>query len=136
MTRVMVFGSFDVVHEGHKYFLQEAKKLGELVVVVARDKNYVKTKGFEPLYHENERLRHVEELNIADEVTLGGLDDKFEVIREYRPNIIGLGYDQPCFEDVLKKKIVEFGLDTKVIRMKAYKPELYKSSKMKRRMKK
>jgi len=38
MTRVMATGVFDILHVGHIYFLEEAKKLGdELVVVIATD---------------------------------------------------------------------------------------------------
>ncbi|EQD52190.1 glycerol-3-phosphate cytidyltransferase, partial [mine drainage metagenome] len=37
-VRVMATGVFDLLHPGHLYFLTEARKLGdELVVVVARD---------------------------------------------------------------------------------------------------
>ena len=36
MVRVMASGVFDLLHSGHLHFLEEAKKLGdELVVVVA-----------------------------------------------------------------------------------------------------
>ena len=39
MVRVMATGVFDILHLGHLYFLREARKLGdELVVVVATDK--------------------------------------------------------------------------------------------------
>jgi FAD synthetase len=35
---VMTFGTFDMFHPGHRYYLSEARKEGDvLVVIVARD---------------------------------------------------------------------------------------------------
>ena len=46
MRRVMVFGSFDPLHDGHRSLFRQARKHGdELVVVVARDVNIARLKG-------------------------------------------------------------------------------------------
>ena len=38
MVRVVATGTFDIIHPGHIRFLEEAKKLGdELIVIVARE---------------------------------------------------------------------------------------------------
>ena len=42
---VMVAGTFDLIHPGHLYLIQEARKLGKVVVVVGRDKNVERVKG-------------------------------------------------------------------------------------------
>ena len=103
MTTVMAFGSFDVVHPGHYYYLNEAKKLGDsFVVVVARDANIEKFKGFKPKYHEKERVEHVRSLNIADKVVIGYEEDVFEIVEEMNPDVLALGYDQkPSDEEVM-----------------------------------
>ena len=45
----MTFGSFDILHEGHKHYLQEAKSFGDyLVVIVARDENIIRFKAIGP----------------------------------------------------------------------------------------
>ncbi|MEE9489142.1 MAG: adenylyltransferase/cytidyltransferase family protein, partial [Thermoplasmata archaeon] len=45
MVRVMASGVFDLLHTGHLHYLEEAKKLGdELIVVVARDSTVRKEK--------------------------------------------------------------------------------------------
>ena len=50
MVTVMAFGTFDVLHPGHHFYLEQARKLGDnLVVVVARDANVKKLKGVEHL---------------------------------------------------------------------------------------
>ncbi len=59
MVRVMATGVFDLLHLGHVYFLSEAKKLGdELVVVVARDSTARKFKH-EPITAEATRVQLV-----------------------------------------------------------------------------
>ena len=47
--KVVVAGTFDIIHEGHIKMLWEAKKLagddGKLIVIVARDENVKRFKG-------------------------------------------------------------------------------------------
>ena len=126
----MAFGTFDCFHFGHESYLKQAKDRGDyLVVVVARDKTVKELKGALPGKSEKERLKIVKEAGLADDVWLGDLKDKWKVIREYRPDIICLGYDQHSFEKNLQKGLAEMGLgDTKIVRMEAFHPERYKSS--------
>jgi FAD synthetase len=36
--KVMIFGTFDLLHEGHQFFIREAKKVGgQLIIVLAHD---------------------------------------------------------------------------------------------------
>lgn len=133
---VMIFGTFDIFHKGHVDFLRQAKGLGDyLIVVVARDKTIKKVKGDYPLNNENSRLTAISKSRLADKVTLGNLRDKYQIIKKYKPDVIALGYDQNFFIDKLKAKLIEFNLSkTRIIRMKAYHPEIYKSSKLKDKM--
>ncbi len=132
--KVMVFGTFDIFHPGHRYFLREAKKLGDyLVVVVARDKTVEKVKKEKPYHNEEERKRVLEKSKIADKVILGNLGNKYKVIKDYRPDVIALGYDQKIFTDKLTEKLKELNLvDVKIKRLAAYQPYKYKSSLLKR----
>jgi glycerol-3-phosphate cytidylyltransferase-like family protein len=83
------------------------------------------------LNNEEERVEKILRSNIADKVVLGGKGDKYDVIKRNEPDIICLGYDQEFFIDELKEKLQEFGfLNTKVFRIKSFKPEVYKSSKL------
>ena len=70
--KVMVFGTFDIIHRGHFYFLRQSKgKNNFLIVVVARDSTVKKMKGKETVHKENERLGHVNALAIVDKAVLG-----------------------------------------------------------------
>ena len=55
--KVVIFGVFDGIHEGHLAFIKEAKKQGNnLVAIVARDEMVQKLKGKIPKYNEVERI--------------------------------------------------------------------------------
>lgn len=127
----MAFGTFDIFHKGHESYLKQAKKLGNyLIVVVARDKTVLKVKKYGSLNNEEKRLKFLSETGLADEVILGSLTDKYTAIKKYAPAIIALGYDQKTDRVALKNKLKEFKIKSKIVRLKAYKPEIYKSSKL------
>ena len=98
----MAFGTFDLLHPGHINFLQQAKKHGNLVVVIARDRTVKQVKGKLPKYNEKQRRRAVKSSDIADKVVLGSLTDKYAAIKKYRPDLIALGYDQKHFVNELE----------------------------------
>lgn len=125
----MVFGTYDILHPGHAYFLRQAKKFGDfLIVVVSRDNTVRGLKRRKPLFSERQRLRHVKNLYFVNKVVLGNLVDKYAVIKKYHPNVICLGYDQKHFTERLEKELNKRHLKTKIIRLKPYKQHMYKSS--------
>lgn len=134
MKKAMAFGSFDILHEGHKHYLKQAKSLGDyLIVIVARDKNIIRFKGKKPKNSENYRLKQIKKLDFVDEAILGHKDDILEVLDEFKPDVICLGYDQRTVEiKQLKMELEKRNLKSKVVRAKPYKEDVYKSSKMKK----
>lgn len=133
MRSVMVFGTFDLLHEGHRFLFREAKKHGDsLTVVVARDKNVLRVKGNEPAHKEQDRLRHVRAEPHVDRAVLGHIDDVYRILEETRPAVICLGYDQRAFTDTLEAELARRNITATVIRLPAYRPETYKSSLIKK----
>ena len=133
MTKVMAFGTFDLVHPGHIHFFHQAKQHGdELVVVIARDKTTQFTKEQPPFFNEQERLLSVKSLKIVDRAVLGNPDDVYKVIADEKPDVICLGYDQTFFVDKLEAKIKEFGLQIKIVRLEPYLSDRYKSSQIRK----
>ena len=123
MKKVMVFGTFDILHKGHKNFFKQAGKYGDyLIVVVARDKTVKEVKGKLPRHNEKIRKSNLVKVKLADKIILGNLKDKYLKIREESPDVICLGYDQKNFTNGLSK------LKIKVVKLKSYKPTVYKSS--------
>ena len=128
MKKVIVFGTFDILHPGHKHVLKEAKEYGDyLVVVIARDKNVKKIKGKKPKYNEQERKKNLNKLKIANKICLGHLTDKYKVLRDEKPDIVALGYDQRTYVDELVDNVADH---VQIVRLTPYKPEIYKSSKL------
>ncbi len=129
----MVFGTFDYLHAGHENYIKQAKEHGTSVIaIVARDKTVKTIKGNLPDNNEKERLKNLEQTGWVDKAILGHPKDKTKVIKAYRPNIIALGYDQFAFTYNLEKLIMDLKLNTKIVRLKPYRPDMYKSSIIKR----
>jgi FAD synthetase len=126
---VMAFGTFDYFHAGHENYLKQAKALGDqLIVVVARDDTVRKVKTKTAMYSERKRLRDVGKSEHVDKAVLGNSDDKYKVIKKYKPNILALGYDQFVFTYGLKQLFIKEGLNTKIVRLQAFEPKTFKSS--------
>ena len=128
--KVMVFGTFDIVHPGHLDFFRQAKEHGDyLIVQVGRDAVVEKIKGSTPHYTQEERVSMVAELRMVDKVILGHPSDWTVQILEERPDVICLGYDQDSLhiEALLKEK----GYDCEIVRLKPFEEHRLKSSLLK-----
>jgi len=126
---VMAFGTFDYLHAGHENFLKQARALGDsLLVILARDTTVQSVKGRKALNNETQRLKNLHKTGWADKVILGNQDNKHQVILKNKPDIIALGYDQFVFTQTLQKTLIDNNLNTEIVRLEAYLPQVYKSS--------
>nr|WP_320162396.1 adenylyltransferase/cytidyltransferase family protein [uncultured Methanoregula sp.] len=117
--RIVATGTFDILHPGHVYYLEESKKLGdELFVIVARDAN-VKHKPH-PIIPEEQRLKMVAALKPVDHAMLGDRTDMFRPIREIRPDIVTIGFNQRFSEEELARQLAEKELPARVVRIGKY----------------
>lgn len=126
MTRVIAFGAFDPLHEGHKDFLRQAKELGDhLMVVVAHDSAIRAHKGREPHSSEEERMSAVRALPFVDEVILGReAVNQYHLLGEIEFNIVALGYNQKPSDEEVREELDQRGKrQVKVVRLKAYHPQ-------------
>ena len=134
MTRIMVFGTFDMLHEGHLDLFRQARALApeaHLIVSVARDTIVTKIKGAEPRHDEDARRTLVAASELVDEVVLGDSEGYLPHIIAAQPDVIALGYDQQGeFVDRLEEDLRAAGLSTRVVRLEAFQPEIYKTSKL------
>ena len=129
MTKVLVFGTFDILHPGHVYFLNQSKKLGDfLYVVVSRDETVKELKGKYPENDELARLGNIKKVSVVNQAILGNLEDKYKVLEKIKPDIIALGYDQKFFTDNLEQEVGKRKIDCRIVRLGAYQPKKYKSS--------
>lgn len=128
MKRVVVFGVFDLLHPGHLYFLQAAKRHGNhLTVVVTRDARVFHEKRRTPVFNERERLEMVRALHIVDNAILGDRAGEWKVLKKLKPRVVCLGYDQHM-EWIAKCKLKKL---PQVTRIGPYKSNRYSSTRVK-----
>jgi FAD synthetase len=126
MKKVLVFGTFDPLHKGHLNLFEQAKALGDyLVVVVSPDEKIRKEKKRTPRQSEGERVESIKKTHLVDEVLVGEKSGKYKLVEKIKPDIIAVGYDQKTPE-ALKEKLKKY----KIVKLKPHKPEIYKSSKL------
>ncbi len=129
MKKVLIFGTFDGLHPGHENFFAQAARLGQVFVVVARDANVAKIKNRRPHFSERSRLATVAHAGNVFAARLGDPQDFLKPVIKIQPNIIALGFDQKTFTPAeLKTKLKKIKLTPKIIRLKSFQPEKYKSS--------
>lgn len=134
-TRVLVFGTFDRLHDGHRSFLTQARQYGkELVVCIARDVNVRRLKGRSPVQSERTRQRHVRAVPGVDRTVLGERTHHYRVLERVRPDVICLGYDQHSpMTKGLRAALQRLNLRTRIIRLRPYQPRVYKSHLLRRK---
>ena len=127
MTRVLAVGVFDLLHAGHLHYMEQAKSLGDhLVVVVAHD-DTVRKRKHEPVTGQDLRRRMVEGLKPVNEAVIGNPPEVpiFDILPKVNPDIIALGYDQEHAEERIRISLEERGLGhIKVVRVEGLTEDL------------
>ena len=125
---VLAGGVFDIIHPGHIHTLTAAKALGDvLVVAIATDKTAQKMKKMSPLHDQELRCELVSSLSMVDEAIVGHEKDIFETVKEVKPDIIALGYDQIHQEKFISDGCKRMSLDVKIVRLQSPIPKLSSS---------
>ncbi|HBB37712.1 MAG: Cytidylyltransferase [Candidatus Magasanikbacteria bacterium GW2011_GWD2_43_18] len=133
MKTVLLFGTFDFLHSGHMHTFEEAKKLGDtLIVSVARDKAVETIKAKFPLHSEEERLNLVRHIDIVDDAILGDEEQSvYSFFDKFIPDIIALGYDQDALKEDIETFIATHDYATTCVTLPVYKNGDMKSSRIK-----
>ncbi len=94
---VFTNGCFDILHPGHVTYLEEARRMGDcLVLGLNSDASVRRLKGEErPVNDEHSRARVLAALACVDFVVVFGEDTPLELIREVGPDILVKGGDWP-----------------------------------------
>lgn len=119
MLKILCFGTFDGIHDGHRAMLRQARQLtadslqerknlasktspssklqavNYLIVAVAPDAHVRQLKSKDPRHTSAERITMLKKERLADEVVLGDAEiGSWKILKKYKPTIIALGYDQ------------------------------------------
>ena len=125
---VLAGGVFDIIHPGHIHTLNATKALGGiLVVAIATDKTAKKMKKRSPLHNQELRRELVSCLSMVDKAIVGHEDDIFQTVKEVKPNIIVLGYDQIHQEKFISDGCKRINLNVEIVRLETPVPHLSSS---------
>ncbi|MEM1619899.1 MAG: DUF357 domain-containing protein [Fervidicoccaceae archaeon] len=118
VPRVVVAGTFDLLHPGHVWLLRKASEIGEVHVIVARDSSVRKFKGRDPIVPEDSRLYIIENLKPVRRAHLGDPEDYLKRVVELKPDVVLLGPDQWPREPELEAELRARGLrDVRIVRV-------------------
>lgn len=117
--RVLVGGTFEILHPGHLHLLRRAWELGRVVVIVARDSTFERLKGRLPVVSERQRLEVVKVIRYVDEAYLGSDPIDIEgTLQKLKPDYVLLGPDQNFIESMVLEAVARSGLNVRVVRLK------------------
>lgn len=130
MKTVLLFGTFDGLHEGHKHLLSEAKKLGDrLVVVLALDAVVRRLKGRDPMHPYNERFARLSSSQLASAIIPSDkTESTYYVIHSIKPDVVVFGYDQQELREDFAQYLKKTEQNIPTVTLAAFEPERYKSS--------
>lgn len=105
---VFTNGCFDILHVGHKRYLQQAASLGDILIVgVNSDASVRRLKGpTRPVNNEHDRAEMLSALGFIDYVTIFDEDTPYELIKKIQPDVLVKGGDYKP-DEVVGKDIVE-----------------------------
>ena len=101
-------GVFDILHLGHIKYLQEAKKLGDvLIVAINSDSSVKQIKGPErPINNQQSRAEVLAALSFVDYIVTFNETDPVNILSELKPDIHVKGGDYNI-NQIIEKDIIE-----------------------------
>lgn len=102
---------FDLLHVGHVRYLQQAKSLGDcLIVGINTDKSVQKLKGpTRPIQNENDRAEILASLHAVDHTILFAEETPLELIKKIKPDFLVKGGDWKIPQIVGSDFVLSYG---------------------------
>lgn len=125
LKKVLVFGTFDRLHDGHRFFLREARTFGDrLIAAVARDEVVHAIKKHRPAQRLKVRVQNLAASGLVDEVVLGDRAlGSWSTVKQLSPDIIAIGYDQTKLEQRLREYIQKEDQQIGLVKIGALEPD-------------
>lgn len=104
---VFTNGCFDIIHAGHILYLEEARSLGDVLVIgLNSDKSVKRLKGKDrPINSVEDRALVLSALSMVDYVVVFEEDTPYKLIKNIKPDILVKGGDWSV-EDIIGADIV------------------------------
>ena len=72
---IVISGYFNPLHVGHLDYIEQAKELGDKLLVIVNNDDQVKIKGSTPFMNESDRMRILKSIGCVDDVVLSSDTD-------------------------------------------------------------
>ena len=104
MTKVITYGTFDLLHEGHYRLLERAKALGDYLIVGVTSEAYDKARGQLSVVDSLAvRIENVKKTGFADEIIVEeSPGQKVQDVKKYQVDIFTVGSDWTGSFDYMK----------------------------------
>ena len=108
---VFTNGCFDLLHWGHIKFLEESRRLGDiLIVALDTDESVRRVKGpCRPVIHQDQRLRMLAALEAVDYVTVFSSEQLPEILAALKPDVLTKGSNYPAAEVIGREVVAGYG---------------------------
>jgi rfaE bifunctional protein nucleotidyltransferase chain/domain len=90
---VLAHGVFDLMHYGHIHHLQQAKKMGDILVVSVVTDTFIKKGSGRPIFNHNIRINSIASLECVDYVVPCKEIGPYVIIKRIKPHIYTKGED-------------------------------------------
>ncbi len=104
---VLCHGVFDLVHPGHIIHFEEAKKMGDILVVSITSAEYVRKGPGRPYFNDEMRLKFLAEIVCIDYVMISEGYTVDDIIEAVKPDLYVKGEEYKIAEDDITGKISE-----------------------------
>ena len=100
MKKIAISGYFDPIHVGHIEYINNAKKLGDWLVVIVNNNNQCALKKGKYFMDEKDRVLIVNNIKAVDEVFLSIDEDKTvcKSLKAVNPDVFANGGDRKNYE--------------------------------------
>ena len=100
MKKIAISGFFDPIHVGHIEYINNAKKLGDWLVVIVNNNNQCALKKGKYFMDEKDRVLIVKNIKAVDEVFLSIDEDKTvcKSLKKVNPDVFANGGDRKNYE--------------------------------------
>ena len=108
---VFTNGCFDLIHIGHVLYLEEAKSLGDILIVAANsDASVSKLKGpHRPIKDEYNRTHILAALASVDMVLVLDENDPYNIIKQIKPDVLVKGGDWTTEQIIGSDIVLSYG---------------------------
>lgn len=105
MTKVITYGTYDLLHHGHIRLLERAKGLGDYLIVGVTSDDFDRSRGKINVQQTlEERIAAVQETGIADKIIVEEYEgQKIDDIKKYGVDIFTVGSDWEGYFDYLRE---------------------------------